>query len=57
MGGFGTGAVIGGGVGSSSKKSSAKVTIEDNAQVTAENSEHGIGAAPASAPAHVAPAK
>lgn len=42
--GFGTGAVIGGGVGSSSKKSSAKVTIEDNAQVTAENSEHGIGA-------------
>lgn len=42
--GFGTGAVIGGGVGSSSKKSSAKVTIEGNAQVTAENSEHGIGA-------------
>lgn len=37
-------AVIGGGVGSSSKKSHAKVTIEDNAQVTAENSEHGIGA-------------
>lgn len=40
-----TGAVIGGGSGyNSNQKSSAKVTIEDNAQVTAENSEHGIGA-------------
>lgn len=39
--GFGTGAVIGGGVGSSSKKSSAKVTIEGNAQVTAENRAYG----------------
>ena len=37
-------AVIGGGVGSSSKKSSAKVTIEGNAQVTAENSAYGGGA-------------
>lgn len=34
-------AVIGGGVGSSSKKSSAKVTIEGNAQVTAENRAYG----------------
>lgn len=42
--GFGTGAVIGGGVGSSSKKSSAKVTIEGNAQVTAENRAYGGGA-------------
>lgn len=40
----GTGAVIGGGAGSSVKKSSAKVTIEDNAQVTAENSAYGGGA-------------
>ena len=41
----GTGAVIGGGAGSSNgKKSSAKVTIEDNAQVTAENSAYGGGA-------------
>lgn len=39
--GFGTGAAIGGGVGSSSKKSSAKVTIEGNAQVTAENRAYG----------------
>lgn len=37
-------AVIGGGVGSSSKKSHAKVTIEGNAQVTAENSAYGGGA-------------
>lgn len=37
----GAGAVIGGGVGSSSKKSSAKVTIEGNAQVTAENRAYG----------------
>lgn len=42
--GFGTGAVIGGGAGSSSKKSHAKVTIEGNAQVTAENYEYGGGA-------------
>lgn len=41
----GTGAVIGGGAGSSNgKKSSAKVTIKDNAQVTAENYEYGGGA-------------
>lgn len=39
--GFGTGAVIGGGAGSSDKKSSAKVTIQGNAQVTAENSAYG----------------
>lgn len=40
--GFGTGAVIGGGVGIyKGKKSSAKVTIEGNAQVTAENSAYG----------------
>lgn len=37
-------AVIGGGVGSSSKKSHAKVTIEGNAQVTAENRAYGGGA-------------
>lgn len=37
-------AVIGGGVGSSSKKSHAKVTIQGNAQVTAENYEYGGGA-------------
>ena len=37
-------AVIGGGAGSSSKKSHAKVTIEGNAQVTAENYEYGGGA-------------
>lgn len=38
----GTGAVIGGGAGIyNGKKSSAKVTIEDNAQVTAENSAYG----------------
>ena len=41
----GTGAVIGGGAGIyDGKKSSAKVTIEDNAQVTAENYEYGGGA-------------
>ena len=41
----GTGAVIGGGAGIyDGKKSSAKVTIEDNAQVTAENSAYGGGA-------------
>ena len=41
----GTGAVIGGGAGIyNGKKSSAKVTIEDNAQVTAENYEYGGGA-------------
>lgn len=34
-------AVIGGGVGSSSKKSHAKVTIEGNAQVTAKNRAYG----------------
>lgn len=34
-------AVIGGGVGSSSKKSHAKVTIEGDAQVTAENRAYG----------------
>lgn len=40
-----TGAVIGGGSGyNSNQKSSAKVTIEDNAQVTAENYEYGGGA-------------
>lgn len=38
------GAVIGGGAGSSSKKSHAKVTIQGNAQVTAENSAYGGGA-------------
>lgn len=43
-GSFGAGAVIGGGAGSSDKKSSAKVTIEGNAQVTAENSAYGGGA-------------
>lgn len=37
-------AVIGGGVGSSSKKSRAKVTIQGNAQVTAENRAYGGGA-------------
>lgn len=40
----GTGAVIGGGAGSSVKKSSAKVTIEGDAKVTAENSAYGGGA-------------
>ena len=40
----GVGAVIGGGAGSSVKKSSAKVTIEGNAKVTAENYEYGGGA-------------
>lgn len=41
----GTGAVIGGGAGIyDGKKSSAKVTIKGNAQVTAENSEYGGGA-------------
>ncbi len=43
----GAGAMIGGGscgAGSSAKKSSAKVTIEGNAQVTAENSAYGGGA-------------
>ena len=40
----GAGAVIGGGAGSSDKKSSAKVTIQGNAQVTAENSAYGGGA-------------
>lgn len=39
----GTGAVIGGGAGSN-KKSSAKVTIEGDAKVTAENSAYGGGA-------------
>lgn len=43
-GSSGAGAVIGGGAGSSSKKSYAKVTIEGNAQVTAENSAYGGGA-------------
>ena len=42
---LGTGAVIGGGVGIyDGKKSSAKVTIEGDAQVTAENSAYGGGA-------------
>ena len=41
----GTGAVIGGGTGNyDGKKSSAKVTIQGNAQVTAENSAYGGGA-------------
>ena len=43
----GAGAMIGGGscgAGSSAKKSSAKVTIEGNAKVTAENSAYGGGA-------------
>lgn len=41
----GTGAVIGGGAGIyNGKKSSAKVTIEGDAQVTAENSAYGGGA-------------
>ena len=41
----GTGAVIGGGAGIyDGKKSSAKVTIQGNAQVTAENSAYGGGA-------------
>lgn len=40
----GVGAVIGGGAGSSVKKSSAKVTIEGDAKVTAENSAYGGGA-------------
>ena len=40
----GAGAVIGGGAGYDGKKSSAKVTIKDNAQVTAENSAYGGGA-------------
>lgn len=41
----GTGAVIGGGAGIyNGKKSSAKVTIQGNAQVTAENSAYGGGA-------------
>ena len=41
----GTGAVIGGGAGIyDGKKSSAKVTIQGNAQVTAENYEYGGGA-------------
>lgn len=41
----GTGAVIGGGAGNSNgKKSHAKVTIQGNAQVTAENSAYGGGA-------------
>lgn len=40
--GYGTGAVIGGGAGIyKGKKSSAKVTIQGNAQVTAENSAYG----------------
>lgn len=43
-GSSGAGAVIGGGAGSSDKKSSAKVTIQGNAQVTAENYEYGGGA-------------
>lgn len=44
LGNYGAGAVIGGGAGSNVKKSSAKVTIEGNAQVTAENYEYGGGA-------------
>ena len=45
LGNYGAGAVIGGGAGSSNgKKSSAKVTIQGNAQVTAENSAYGGGA-------------
>lgn len=45
LGNYGAGAVIGGGAGIyNGKKSSAKVTIEDNAQVTAENYEYGGGA-------------
>lgn len=43
-GSSGAGAVIGGGASSRDKKSSAKVTIEGNAQVTAENSAYGGGA-------------
>lgn len=43
-GSSGAGAVIGGGAGSRDKKSSAKVTIQGNAQVTAENSAYGGGA-------------
>ena len=46
LGNYGAGAVIGGGAGSSNgKKSSAKVTIQGNAQVTAENSAYGGGGA------------
>ncbi len=52
-GSLGTGAVIGGGAGIyNGKKSSAKVTIEDNAQVTAENYEYGGGAGIAAAQRH-----
>ena len=40
---YGAGAVIGGGASSSSEKSHAKVTIEGDAQVTAENSAYGGG--------------
>lgn len=44
-GSYGAGAVIGGGAGSrNSKKSHAKVTIQGDAQVTAENSAYGGGA-------------
>ena len=44
-GSYGAGAVIGGGAGSrNGKKSYAKVTIEGDAQVTAENSAYGGGA-------------
>lgn len=44
LGSDGAGAVIGGGAGSSSKKSHAKVTIEGDAKVTAENRAYGGGA-------------
>ena len=43
-GSSGAGAVIGGGASSRDKNSYAKVTIEGNAQVTAENSAYGGGA-------------
>lgn len=41
---YGAGAVIGGGASSRDKNSYAKVTIQGNAQVTAENYEYGGGA-------------
>lgn len=43
-GSYGAGAVIGGGASSRDKNSHAKVTIQDDAQVTAENSAYGGGA-------------
>lgn len=43
-GSYGAGAVIGGGASSRDKNSHAKVTIEGDAQVTAENSAYGGGA-------------